>query len=403
VRILFLSTWFPYPPDNGAKLRSYHLMRALTQDHKVTLVSFAHDKAMPADAGDLPALCAGLHVVPLDPFGANKAGTLRTFLSSLPVASRPIPIMSRSIAEVSQDTPFDAVVASHEMMANYALESCPGAARILETHNSLIRWMQERYQNARRPSERLRTWASWRKHRRYEAGLFRRFCLVTVVSSADLDATTTAVGEGITRVEVVPNGVDCSFNRPGLAQPQPNSLVYNGSLTYSANRDAMAYFLDAIYPLVRRKVADVTLTITGSTAGVDLSTLPLDGTVRLSGRVPDIRPQVARAAVCVVPLREGGGTRLKILEAMALGTPVVSTTKGAEGLDVIHGEHLLLADEPERFARYTAELMSSPELRLHLTTNARRLVERAYDWGTIGRRFVSLVEEAVHGTRPAGA
>jgi glycosyltransferase involved in cell wall biosynthesis len=303
--------------------------------------------------------------------------------------------MSRLVTKVSQGTPFDAVVASHEMMANYALEICPGGARILETHNSLIRWMHERYQNARRPSERVRTWVSWRKHRRYEAALFRRFHLVTVVSSADLDTTVAAVADGETRVEVVPNGVDCSFNRPGLAQPQPNSLVYNGSLTYSANRDAMAYFLDTIYPLVRRTVPDVTLTITGSTAGVDLSALPLDGSVRLSGRVPDIRPQVAKATVCVVPLREGGGTRLKILEAMALGTPVVSTTKGAEGLNVVNREHLLIADDPERFAQYTVEIMRNPEWRQHLACNARKLVEQEYEWSEIGERFVSLVEDAV--------
>jgi len=117
--------------------------------------------------------------------------------------------------------------------------------------------------------------------------------------------------------------------------------------------------------------------------------------VRLSGYLEDIRPVVAGASVCVAPIRQGGGTRLKILEAMALGTPVVATSKGAEGLDVADGEHILIADGPAEFANRTLQLLRDPALRQRLAYNARRLVEEWYDWGPIGQRFVRLVEEAV--------
>jgi glycosyltransferase involved in cell wall biosynthesis len=202
------------------------------------------------------------------------------------------------------------------------------------------------------------------------------------------------LGDSAIPVEVIPNGVDCQHNQPGLAQPQPNTLVYNGALTYSANYDAMRWFLAEVYPRIKVQIPGVSLTITGATHGVDLAGLALDDTVRLTGFVADVRLPVAQATVCVTPIRQGGGTRLKILEAMALGTPVVATTKAAEGLEVTDGEHLLLADDPAAFAHRVLELLATPDLRQRLTANARRLVEQQYDWAAIGCRFVTLVEAA---------
>jgi glycosyltransferase involved in cell wall biosynthesis len=169
--------------------------------------------------------------------------------------------------------------------------------------------------------------------------------------------------------------------------------VYNGALTYSANYDAMRYFLADIYPLIKQHVPEVSLTITGSLSGVELSGLALDKSVRLSGYVDDVRIPVAEASVCVVPLRQGSGTRLKILEAMALGTPVVATSKGAEGLDVTPGHNILLANDPGEFAAQVVYLLRSGSLRDQLAKHARLLVEQQYDWDQIGERFMVLVEE----------
>jgi glycosyltransferase involved in cell wall biosynthesis len=195
------------------------------------------------------------------------------------------------------------------------------------------------------------------------------------------------------RVEVVPNGVDCQHNRPGLVKPAPNTLVFNGALTYSANYDAMRYFLNEIYPLIQQQEPDVSLTITGSTSRVNLSDLRSDESVHLSGYVDDVRPLVAGAWACVIPIRQGGGTRLKILEAMALGTPVVATSKGAEGLDVTPSRDILIADEPAEFAVQVVRLLHDPALREQMATNARRLVEQRYDWAQIGQCFVDLIED----------
>ena len=148
MRILFLSTWFPYPPDSGSKLRVYHLVRRLAQAHEVSLICFAFDTAEPAHAGDLLSLCANLQVAPVDPFVVNRTGALRTFLSPSPVVTRPIPVMSDLVADGLRTCAFDVVIASTDIMAPYLLSSQrvpPSTARILEEHNSLTRWMQERY------------------------------------------------------------------------------------------------------------------------------------------------------------------------------------------------------------------------------------------------------------------
>jgi polysaccharide biosynthesis protein PslH len=395
MNILFLATWFPYPSDNGSKLRVYHLLRALGKANAVTLLSFAFDTAQPAAPDGLTNWCRQIQVVTLNPFAANQAGPLRTFMSARPVASRPIPAMRSAVAAALCARAFDAVIASTEMTADYVLQAPPGTVKILEEHNAMTRWMHERYASAAGPVQRARCWASWQKRRRYEARAYRRFDLVTMVSEADRTATLAATGAQGPRVEVVPNGVDCRRNRPGLAQPQPLALVYNGALTYSANYDAMRWFLAAIYPRIRAQLPEVSLTITGATHGVDLGGLALDESVRLTGFVEDVRLPVAEASVCVTPIRQGGGTRLKILEAMALGTPVVATRKAAEGLAVVDGEHLLLADDPQRFADQTVTMLRDAALRARLAANARRLVESRYDWEQIGRRFVELVKTTV--------
>lgn len=395
MRILFLSTWHPHPPDNGSKLRVYHLLRALGSRHQVTLLSFTFGTARPEETDALEAFCQDVHVLAGNPFEINWAGALATFLSTHPPVTRSIPAMQQLVAAAWQRESYDAVVASTEMTADYALTAPPGVTKILEEHNSLTRWMAERYRGQRAPLQRARCWVSWQKRRWHERRLYPHFDLVTMVSRQDEQVTTELVRGVKPRVAVVPNGVDCAHNRPDLVPRQSNTLVYNGSLTYRANYDAMRWFLAQVYPRIKAQIPEVSLTITGSTQGVDLTGLALDDSVTLTGFVEDVRIPVAGAAACVVPIRQGGGTRLKILEAMALGTPVVATSKGAEGLEVVDSDHLLLADEPGTFARRTVELLNDLDLRQRLVVNARRLVEDCYDWQAIGADFVGLVEATV--------
>jgi len=391
LNILFLSTWYPFPPDNGSKLRALYLLRALEAQHDVTALAFCprsdYETASP-DAGDVP-------VIPVadDPFRHVGAPPWVRYLSPTPLAFRASPVMQNAVVSLSTRS-WDAVVAVQMSVAQYAL-AVDARARIIDVDTALSYQMRERHMALQRPIARASAWVSWQKAFRYDRKMLGRFQAAAVVSQAEIAPLQAMVDQDRCRVALIPNGVDCTHNRPGLAQPRPDALVYNGSLTYSANYDAMQWFLAEVWPQVRAQRPDAALTITGSTAGVDLGGLALDRSVTLAGYVPDVRIPVAEASLAIAPIRQGGGTRLKILEAMALGTPVVATSKGAEGLDVADGEHLLLADEPQRFAARTLEMMGNAELRLRLAANARRLVEQHYDWRAIGRRFTSLVEDAV--------
>jgi glycosyltransferase involved in cell wall biosynthesis len=299
--------------------------------------------------------------------------------------------MTRLVRRLHAEAPFEVTVASCSVMAAYAL-ALPGMPHVLEEHNSHTRWMRDRYLSQTSSLQRLRCWASWRKSALYESRLFAKFDLVTMTSERDLSTTQSLLSHGRPPVVLVPNGVDCTQFRPALAEPRPDTLVFGGALTYNANHEAMHYFLGQVYPEIRRQRPNARLSITGASRGADLEKLSLDDSVTLTGFVDDIRPVVARSWVAVVPLLSGGGTRIKILEAMALGTPVVSTSKGAEGLDVVDGEHLLLADDPAVFAERTLQLLSDLALRQRIAANARRLVETRYGWQQIGDEFVTLVE-----------
>jgi glycosyltransferase involved in cell wall biosynthesis len=334
-----------------------------------------------------------------DPFVANRVPALRRFLSAAPVVTRPIPQMQALTRRLLAERQFEVVVVSGAVMEKYARQAPAGTSLALEEHNSLSRMMYERYRAGRGWPARGQYWFSWQKMRRYERALYGRFDLVTLVSEQDREYSKRIVHDQNARVRVIPNGVDCAANPFQGARRAATELIYNGALTYQANYDAVRFFLAEIYPLIRATKPETTFKVTGSTDGVPLGGLALDESVTLTGYVEDIRPEVAGAAVCVIPLKEGGGTRLKILEALALGTPVVSTSKGAEGLAVRAGEHLLIADDPGCFARETTRLLEDEALRRRLAENGRRLVEARYDWRQIGRDYTALIERLAIGRK----
>jgi glycosyltransferase involved in cell wall biosynthesis len=306
--------------------------------------------------------------------------------------------MSRQIAQLAGQGEWDAVVALELSAAPYA-HQIAGTPCIFDLNVSASYQRFRQYSQGVKGWRWLHSWIGWQKTRRYERRLCRDFAACTVVLAAEaayLREMLTGTG---CRVLVSENGVDVERNRPAAVERTANSLIYPGALTYEANRDAVEFFLKEIYPLIKREEPDVAFIVTGSSEGVDLGRLPLDPSVRLTGYLPDPRPAIGSSAVCVIPLQQGTGTRLKILEAMALGVPVVSTSKGAEGLAVVDGKHLLLADEPEQFAHYTLQLLRNRAQGEALAADARRLVVERYDWRRIGAAFVSLVERVVSGRK----
>jgi glycosyltransferase involved in cell wall biosynthesis len=205
------------------------------------------------------------------------------------------------------------------------------------------------------------------------------------------------VAPGYSSIGVIPNGVSIADHTASLDPPEADTLIYSGALTYKANFDAMDYFLREILPLIRIERPQVKLAITGKLDGVPVDRLPIAGNdgVVLTGYLADIRPTIAQSWISVVPLRLGGGTRLKILESLALGTPVVATSKGVEGLDLVPERDILIADTPADFAASVLRLLQDASLREALSHNGRRTVETKYDWEIIGQQFNNFIETLV--------
>ncbi len=225
----------------------------------------------------------------------------------------------------------------------------------------------------------------WRKMRRYEAVACRRARLTVAVSESDRDALA-ALAPGA-RLCTVPTGVDIFHFAAQQGAETPTRLVYVGSMDWHPNEDAILFFIDAILPLIRREIRAVSLTVVGRNPSKRLLRATERAGVRVTGTVEDVRPFIADAALCVVPLRIGGGTRLKIFEALAMGKAVVSTTVGAEGLPLIDGEHFVCADEPTAFARAVVSLLRDPARRRALGTAGRELVVACYSWAQVAREF----------------
>jgi glycosyltransferase involved in cell wall biosynthesis len=233
---------------------------------------------------------------------------------------------------------------------------------------------------------------TWRKYAAFVGRLIARAARTTVVSEVERHCLADA-GCDQSRMSVLPNGVDEAYLAID-APKQPDTLIYAGSLSYGPNLDAVRWFVTDILPRVRAVRPSVSLVVTGRHDGVPLAPLMREG-VTFTGHVPDVASHVAGSAIAVVPLRIGGGTRLKVLEAMALGTPVVSTAKGAEGLDVRDQQHLLIADAPDAFARRVLDLLEQPARAREIAAHARQRIADRYTWRRIGLQLDALLRDAV--------
>jgi glycosyltransferase involved in cell wall biosynthesis len=390
MNILFLSRWYPFPPDNGSKARVFNLIRQLSQRHTVDLVSFTSETLSRERLEEMNRTCRSVATVPLRTFAPLSARSLLAFVSPRPRYF--VDTYSREMEELSaraaaQHRP-DLVLASEVDMAEYALRLAY-RPRLLEDVE--LASLREAYTSAGSVAARLRHGLTWFKTKNYVRRLVASFDGCTVVSEIE-----RSIVEGLapkaTRLEVVPNGVNLSDGSVDFGEPRENTLIYAGSLTYSANFDAVDFFLREIYPLVRRRRPGVKLLVTGA-ADADLRRrLPQSEGVAFSGYLDDVRPAVSQSWLSVVPLRQGGGTRAKILESLMLGTPVVSTSKGAEGLELQPERDILIADSPAEFAASVVRLLEDPSLRECLRTNGRRALEGRYDWPSVGTILLDFVE-----------
>ena len=375
MHILFLSRWYPFPPTNGSKLRIYNLLKAICSRHTITLLTFIE----PGESISPPAVSiqnlVEIQTILRKPFNPTGWRARLGLFSPKPrfVIDTYSVEMENAIRNVLQKTNVDLVIASQFDMAIYRPVFRDTAAIFEEIEIGVF---SQRVVEAKYFLQQFRSWLTWAKHRRYLGQLLSSFQLGTVVSAREAELVRDAFSVS-NLVKIVPNCINLAdYEGYHTTTPNPKRLIFTGSFSYEPNYQAMRWFVDSVFPLVLQSHPDTQLVITGDIAGKDLGG---SGNIMQTGMVDDIRPWVAGAWISLAPIQTGGGTRLKILEAMGLRSAVISTNKGVEGLDIEPDEHLLVADTPDDFLAAVRKLLDDPFLRAQLTTNAYQLVKEKYD------------------------
>jgi sugar transferase (PEP-CTERM/EpsH1 system associated) len=399
MRILMITNYVPYPEISGGKIRTYNLLRRVAGRHEVSLAALT---GSPEDADAIHHLrqfCHSIETASMDRRSrlAKAPGMLRYALEGKPpeLKLQHSQELVEKIANLCSIIDFD-IVQIDVHMALY-LEALPPTRsyKSLEMfHNVTAHQLPRISQVERRADTRLRTRLNGIVMGRWEPRYAEKFDRCTTVSELDRELLLNANPR--LHVDVIPNGVDTEKYQllPWPPASAPPCVMFIGNMNYPPCIDAVIYFCREILPRIHEVIKPIEFRIVGSNPHPDVQALTGNG-VHVTGTVEDVLPHYQATAVCVVPLRAGGGTRLKILEAMALGRPVVSTAIGCEGLDVIHGEHLLIAETPEQFAANTVRLLKDPELSHYLCRNARKLVETRYGWDRIAQRLLDIYEEMV--------
>jgi glycosyltransferase involved in cell wall biosynthesis len=401
MRILWLKVGGLWPANVGGRLRSLHMLAALAQRHRVTVLTTHGPDDDPAGLERELAACE--RVISL-PYALPKRGSAawflalgRSWLSRLPLdlSKCRVPALERRARELLCDAsaPFDLCVADFLV----ATPNLPARCQVPIVHFSHnvehLLWQRLCHAEAR-PVQRALLELEWRKMQRCEAEACARAQLTIAVSDAD-GAVLGALSPHA-RVRSIATGVDAAYFAPDDTAGAAGSLVFTGAMDWYPNEDGILDFVAHTLPLIRRELCAASLTVVGRNPSLRLRALHgVDG-VNVTGTVPDVRPYVARAEVYVVPLRIGGGTRLKILEALAMGKAVVSTRIGAEGLPLIDGEHFVAADTPGDFARAVVTLLRDPARRQALARAGRSLVEERHTWARVTDQFEQLCKEAVY-------
>jgi glycosyltransferase involved in cell wall biosynthesis len=421
MHILFLTQIIPYPPDAGPKVKTWHVLRYLVgQGHQLTLASFVRpeeEKFVPV----LQELCQSVYTIPIKRSGlADLRYWLRSHFSGRPflIERDDLAGMHTIVKRIVETEKVDAIHADQLSMTIYGLpyssheiqaEDSAGLARpalIFDAHNAvwtIVKRMQENTRWYLKPILSLEA----RRVKRYEGRVVREFDYTLAVTEPDRLALQEAVksaGNGRDNCEphycVVPIAVDTHQLQPVSRQTDSLNIMTMGTLHYPPNADGVRWFAKDVFPLVRQRVPQATLTIVGKNPPPDFLQLQEQhpGEITVTGYVPDLTPYMEKAAIMVVAVRAGGGMRVRILEAFARGMPVVTTTVGLEGIDARPGEEVLVADSPADFADAVTRLLRDQDLQAELGVKGRYLAEQRYDWQVVLGKMEEIYLEIASGT-----
>ena len=400
-RLLFLTPDLPYPPHQGAAIRTLNLIKNLAPRCEIHLLSFVQERDTSRRIEALARYCVSVVTVP-SPHRSTSRRAMSVLLSPSPDMALRLPssAFSNALRISLVRERFDFVQIEAIEMAQYGLAvksmKLPSQPLVVFDDINAEYLLQKRAfeTDVRQPSRwlaALYSFIQWRKLQRYESHACRQLDKIVVVSEADAKALQSLVPA--LQCAVVPNGVDTDFFRPWEAADSDTTLVFTGKMDFRPNVDAVLWFAREVLPLIQREMPQVSLKVVGRNPHPRLQGLQQSPNIILTGYVDDVRPYIGEAAVYVVPLRVGGGTRLKLLEAMSMAKAIVSTSLGCEGIPARSDRELLIADDPVSFARAVVTLMKDRERRAQLGISARELAVSEHDW----RHITPLLERVYEG------
>lgn len=398
MKLLFLTQVLPYPLDAGPKVRAYYVLRYLATRHDVTLLSFVRTSDTPAALAHLRTFCADVRTVPIARSRLKDAGFLLWSLAS----GRPFIIerdrvgaMNAEIDRLAQATPAFATVHADQLwMAPYALRfrAATTGARpltVMDQHNAVFMIPQRLADAERNPVKRVLLQLEARKLATFEVRTCCAFDHVTWVTQEDYAAV-----QAQSRQAVVPNaGVLPICGDPESAaviarRPDARRVTFLGGLHYPPNAQGVLWFAREVFPQVLAAAPDAVLTVIGKQPPPELQGLGIPaGNLEVTGYIDDPTPYLATTGAFIVPLLAGGGMRVKIIDGWTWGLPIVSTRVGAEGVDAIHNENMLLADAPHDFARAVVDLLCDPARNAAIAAGGRRTVLERYNWKRVYRSW----------------
>ena len=384
MRILILTPWLPYPPEFGGGIRIYELIKNLSLRHRVSLLTYA-EPGQEARISALQSLCEAVHTVLPDQSSDRHEGKrsrqLATLFSTASYQRRSTytPQMQAAIDTLLATEDFDIVQVEFSQMGAFDFKT--RAVIVLDEHNIEYELLYRTHCSERSPARKLYNGLEFVKFRAEEQRAWHKVDACLLTSCREEEILHGVLPKK--RTAVIPNGVDIeNFKSTGETHVNPNSIVFTGLMKYRPNIDGVLYFVKEVLPQILKVRPAVVFSIVGQGPTEEIQRLAGPNVV-VTGRVPEVRSYLDQAAAVVVPLRMGSGTRLKVLEALAMGKAIISTSLGCEGINVSSGKHLLVADDPTHFAQSVLKILDDPTLAECLGQCGRTLAEEEYGWASI--------------------
>jgi sugar transferase (PEP-CTERM/EpsH1 system associated) len=400
MKILWISHIIPYPPKTGVLQRSYNLLKEASKHGEIHLIALNKKGVLPIQynlnnvKNELHKHCSSVEILNI-PAESSKLRVVSKIIESVP-REKPFSVtfyknnkLHSLIEKMQQTIHFDIAHFDTISLAEYldSLDRFPKT--ILNHHNIESDLFANRIKVERNPLKNLFYRIEARKLHLYEKKYCRKFDLNLTVSHLDKQILASII-PGL-KIAVVPNGVDTQYFLRKDTKTAKNSLIMVSGMNWYPNRDAVIYMCNRIWPLLDKDIPNLFLTVVGAQPPKEVIALAhKDNRVKVTGFVDDVRPFIESADLYLCPMRDGGGTRLKILDAMAMGKAIISTTKGCEGIDVTPGKNILIADTPTEFAAQIKKALSDTGMKVRLENEARKLAETKYSWRIIGNTLGSI-------------